>query len=193
MRRLVLGALMSYCGACAASAGDLIEFEDKAVWEAAVGEFTTIGFTGFPEFTIITDQYSELGILFTDGNDSVGLGETIFPNDGAGLLGTHITSIDVAFDVPQRWIAVDFPGVARIDLYRDGELIAQSTWFDAPPISGVGGFGGVISSEPFDAAVILDPEDQVVSIDDLHFGGAIPAPGAVVVLVSIGLVRRRRR
>jgi hypothetical protein len=169
---------------------EIIEFRHKAEWEGDVGEFTTIDFTGFDQLTIITDQYADLGILFTDGSDWI-----IFDGDfedGSGLSGGFGDDIEISFDEMQHWIAIDFVGIAQIELYRDGELIETSSIYDDT----VSTFGGLISSEPFDAAVIDDPSASFITIDNLHFGPPIPTPG-VLVLVGLGVLgacdRRRRR
>ena len=175
-----IGDRVAVCG--------VIEYFDRAEWEAAVGDFTTIGFTGFPEGTFITDQYADLGILFGGGNEFISLNNS-FPNDGAGLV-SNFTDIVMEFDIPQFWIGTDFPGIIRIDLYNEGELFYSSIDFGGPPI---GAFGGLLSSEPFDMAVILDPSDPVVNIDDLFFGPPIPAPGALWLLALSALCGYRRR
>ena len=38
---------------------------------AVEGDFTTIHFFEFPDLTFITDQYLDLEVLFTDGNDFI--------------------------------------------------------------------------------------------------------------------------
>ncbi|MFB3138667.1 MAG: hypothetical protein ACE10B_05560, partial [Phycisphaerales bacterium] len=124
----------------------VIEFFDKEEWEAAVGQFTTIGFTGFPDGTFITDQYADLGVLFTDGDDTIHMSPS-YMNDGWGLRGNGI--ITVAFDTPQAWIGVDFPGLLMIELFSAGQLIYTSE------IS-ASSFLGLISGEFFDGAVLSD-------------------------------------
>ena len=183
-RLLVLAALA--CPALPTHAG-VTEFIDRAEWEGAVGEFTTIDFTGFPEFTIITDQYQDLGVTFTDGND-VTFFTPSFVNDDWGLVGNG--DIHLSFERPQVWIGVDFPGSIRVLLFSGGELIHFSSIFAADP---VGGFGGLVSSELFDAAVILDPFDDLVFIDDLHFGVPAPPSLALLALGAAWFGRRRRR
>ena len=167
----------------------VIEYFDRAKWEAAVGDFTTLGFTGFPEGTFITDQYADLGILFVGGGENINLQDDIFPNDGAGL-NSDFVDIVMEFATPQFWIGADFPGIIRIDLYNEGELFYSSIDFGGPPI---GAFGGLLSSDPFDMAVILNPVDLAVFIDDLFFGPHIPAPGALWLLAVSALCARRRR
>ena len=184
---LVAVAVMAWPGNGEALGGFVEEFTDKDEWIAAVGRFTTIGFTGFPNGTFITDQYAELGILFTDGNDSISPFDPItYPNDGWGLDGNG--NISVAFDSPQAWIGVDHPGFLSIELYSEGRLFYTSSIAGG---GGVGFFLGLISSELFDAAVLIDPFGLDAEIDDLHFG--VPAPGSVCLLALAGLWPRRRR
>ena len=148
----------------ASASGDVLEFTDKDAWINAVGDFTTVDFTGFPEGTFITDQYADLGILFTDGNDSIHFRPS-FVNDGVGLDGNG--NITVVFDTPQAWIGVDFPGDLQIDLFSEGRLIHTSVFI----AGGIGNFGGLVSDQRFDMAVLMDfPLDFEAEIDDLHFG-----------------------
>lgn len=147
-----------------------IEFTARTEWEAAVGAFTTIGFTGFPDGTFITDQYAELGVLFLDGDDNT-FHSGIFLNDDWGLDGN--ASIHLLFDEPMAYIGVDFPGTMQMQLYNAGQLILTSSEFGG---SGTGFFAGVLSSQLFDEVVINDWAGTEVSIDDLHFGPPIPAP-----------------
>ncbi|MCH7721511.1 MAG: hypothetical protein IH988_11100 [Planctomycetes bacterium] len=163
----------------------VIEFTDPLEWQAAVGMFVTVDFTGFPPGTFITDQYADLGILFTDGNDSIHFTPS-FPNDGVGLDGNG--NISVVFDTPQAWIGVDYPGFLSIELYSEGRLFFASNLYGG----GVGNFLGLVSSELFDAAVLVESAPGFeAAIDDLHFG--VPAPGALWLLGLSALRARRRR
>lgn len=185
-RRLArMTALTSVLATTAAARGGFIEFlDDEAGWLAAAGRFTTITFTELPKNTIVTDHYADLGILFTDANDNIDFGGA-FVNDLWGLDGNG--DINVVFDTPQAWIAVDFPGAIAFQLFRNGELIYSGGW--GP--SGFGHFFGIVSTtELFDAARIIDPLGQA-EIDDLHFG--VPAPGALWVLAGMGVIGRGRR
>ncbi len=164
--------------------GGVMEFTDKDAWIAAVGEFTTIDFTGFPDGTFITNQYAHLGVLFTDGNDSIDVSGA-HVNDGFGLDGNP--SMHLSFDSPQLWLAVDYPGSVQIDLFS-GNIPLHSSVFIA---GGAGNFGGVISIELFDTVVISDPVFGDVFIDDLHFG--VPTPGTFWLLGSVLILRAARR
>jgi hypothetical protein len=166
---------------------DIVEYREKQDWEAAVGEFTTIGFADLPDGTWVTEQYAHLGVHFVDGWDQVIYCEETYLQDGVGLAGGE--QIDLVFDAPLYWIATDFPGGLVIDLYFDGQLFYQSSYFGT---SGLGNFGGLVSTEPFDRAVIWD-YDEGVFLDDLHFGPPIPAPSALPFVCAALLAGRRRR
>ena len=138
--------------------------------------------------TPIDEQYARLGVHFVDGYDFVLCCDyETFPQDGAGLDGNEL--VDLVFDVPMHSIAADFPGMLTIDLYYEGEFFYRSSVFGG---SGIGWFGGLVSTEPFDRAVISDYDDNV-AIDDLHFGPPIPAPSAVFIVGAALLTARQRR
>jgi hypothetical protein len=166
---------------------EVSEYIDKEDWEAAAGSWSTADFTGFPMGTPIDEQYAYLGVHFVDGYDFVVLGWETFPNDGAGLDGNEL--VDLVFDAPMYSIAADFPGGLTIDLYYEGEFFYQSSYFGP---AGVGNFGGLVSTDPFDRAVIWDFDEQV-GLDDLHFGPPIPAPSAMALIGGALLAARRRR
>ncbi len=168
----VLAALLGPAGAGLAA---VIEFTDRDAWFSAAEQVTTITFTKFPSGTLITNQYDELGVLFTDGLDFILCCGGDFPNDGAGL--NSVTSTTLAFATPQYSIAVDFPGDVQFSLFNVGALIYTSSPFG---FGGIGNFGGLISSQPFDAVFISDPFGDIAFADDLHFG--VPAPGVLWLL-----------
>ena len=183
---LLTTCLASLCGSIL-HAG-ITEYEDKDEWEAAAGSWSTADFTGFPMGTPIDEQYAFLGVHFVDGYDFVlCCNFETFPQDGAGLDGNEL--IDLVFDAPMYSIAADFPGTLRIDLYHEGQFFYRSSEFG---IGGYGNFGGLVSTEPIDRAMIWDYDHNVV-LDDLHFGPPIPAPSALMLIGGALLVARRRR
>ncbi len=96
------------------AAAAVMEFTDRSAWENAVGGFTTIDFSGFPEGTFITDQYAASGVLFTDRNDSINSTPS-FLNDGWGLDGNG--DVTLSFAKPQAYIGVDFPGALHLNSF----------------------------------------------------------------------------
>jgi hypothetical protein len=176
---------------CAPSMGDVIEYEDKADWIDSVSAFTTIGFNDLPNGTWVFEQYAHLGAHFVDGADIVRCCNwTVYPEDGAGLDGN--SEIRVTFDMPLWYVAIDYPGDAQFELFDGGELIYTSSPFYGDDLSG--NFAALVSPQPFDEIRITDPVGSQVSIDDLHFGPPIPAPGALALfaLTLIGSTCRRR-
>ena len=89
-------------------------------------------------------------------------------------------------------IAADFRGGLRYDLFSEGELIYTSGNFAG---SGPGHFAGLVSTIPFDSAVLTDWNRNQVFVDNLHFGPPIPAPGAIglIVFAAVGPLHGRRR
>ena len=167
---------------------DIVEYRDKEEWEAAAGSWSTADFRGFPDNTPIDEQYAYLGVHFVDGYDFVVLGDG-FLNDGAGLDGNEL--VDLVFDVPMYSIAADFPGFLGFDLYFEGEFFYKSSEFG---VGGYGNFGGLVSTEPFDRAVLWEyGQYPSVFVDDLHFGPPIPAPSALCIVSAALLAARQRR
>ncbi len=165
-------AVLTWLIASRGATAGAITFTERDAWFAAVGAVTTIGFSDFPKNTFITNQYSELGVLFTDGDDfTEGDSPTLYLVDGWGLDGFH--DITLLFDSPQRCIAVDHPGYIQIDLFNRG-VLQQSIPFGGP--GGYGNFAGVISLEQFDSAVLIDHGGIAAEIDDLHFGASVCGP-----------------
>jgi hypothetical protein len=162
-------------------------------WQSAVSSYSTLTFTDLPHQTVVTTQYSHLGITFTDGNDLTHISPS-FPSDGHGLHSSddpQLGSIHMALGPPRFWLAFDFIGTFRVDLGNQGQVFFTSAQYSA----GFTPFVGFISTEPFDAAIARDWFDPTVAVDNIHFGPAIPAPGALVTL-SLGVIAfagRRRR
>jgi hypothetical protein len=189
MLRAMIGWALGACpvvtiGVRAADAG-MIEFEDRSAWEAAIGDYTTVDFTGFDAGTVITTQCSDLGITFTDGFYLIQASGLAYPNDGWGLDGNG--NVTVRFEEPQSWFAAEFPGLLRFWLYREDELVYTTTTL---PTGAIDNFLGVVFPETFDR-IYLDGFGPA-HMDDLLFGAPVPGPAALPVLV-FAIVRERRR
>lgn len=169
----------------------VVEYTNRAQWEASVGAYTTITFAEIPPNSVLHNQYLSSGIQFSGMNSFT---ETsIHYPDSHGAVGfgpIHVLLTDGFVTEPRQWISVEYRGGLAFRLYRDSNLIFQSSFFMAPL---GGGFAGIVSSVPFDEVQIFDPIDGIVVIDNLYFG--IPAPGALAVFgfaALFGGARRRR-
>jgi hypothetical protein len=171
-------AFAEVCGA------DVITFTDGKAWASAVDDqFHTITFTELGGQAFLSDQYADFGVLFPEPDDFVD-DSPAFLNDGWGAKGFNPTiTVDFAHDV--HWVAIDYPGAMIIRLYHDGVL------FSSTPFPSGHAFAGVISTDPVDRVVFLDPLGSV-AIDDLHIP-LIPAPTTlwVVGLAAAAMGRRR--
>jgi len=159
---------------------DVTEFdEDFAGWHNAAGDFTFIGFIEYPQGTILTDQYADLGITFPEANATVVESEFLFEDGHAlGVDGpSGFDDIWVEFDEPITAIGVDFLGGIQFELFTNGKSIT-----------------GLVSDKPFDKARIFDPEGGTF-IDNLYFAPPIPGPGVLggFAIAALCFHRRRRR
>jgi hypothetical protein len=163
-------------------------------WQANVSAHTTIDFTDQPNFTTITTQYAQVGITFTDGNDFVQV-TTSFPTDSHGLISTdgfaQLGTVHMSFALPTTSLAFHFIGGLQIELYNMGRIVYTSANYSA----GFTPFVGLVSTIPFDAAIVRDYDDPTIAIDNIYFGPPIPAPGAMTLLGigALALTAKRRR
>ena len=168
-----------------ASAGFTL-YWDKPSWEAAVPGATTLSFSEFTDGAFLTDQYASLGVTFLNGDDQVTFGPITYPEDGWGIDAN--ADCHLLFDSDQFALAVLHPGLMKLKLYNDGTLVYSSFALGG---SGYGFFNGVVSSVPFDEAVILAAVGSQINIDDIYFG--VPAPGVLPALLAAPMLMRSRR
>ena len=169
-------------------------YTDLSQWLGAVGPHTYIGFTEYPDSTLITTQYASQGVLFTDGNDFIELTAS-FPGDGAGLRSVDFTppfggNVHMSFRLDRTSIAFDFIGTLLVELYSNGQLVFTSDFHGFNST-----FVGFISDEPFDAVIAYDGDDEVIAINNLYFGAPVPSPATLASLflgAIIAPTRRRR-
>lgn len=167
-------------GSSSASAG-FTYFTQFTAWQQAAGPMTTIDFVQ-PVTSTITDDYSSLGVLFTEGNDVAGPMLQTPTGDGWGLYGGSGNTITIQFTQPVFALAFHKPGSFQYNVYAGDTLLVTD--------SAVAPFRGITSTIAFDRIVCYDGS----TIDNLYFGPPIPAPGAAALLgVSILRSRGRRR
>src|SRR5687768_14203048 len=107
--------VVALCAAILASrttSASVTLFSNPSEWQTAAGSYSTITFTELPANAWITNQYSELGVLFTDGSDQVHANSSVY-SDGFGLNGAFDEST-LEFASTISAIAFDFPGSFKL-------------------------------------------------------------------------------
>ena len=128
----------------------------------------------------------DLGLLFTDGDDTIaGFDPNTFIQDGWGVDGDDAVILE--FLEPIHEIAFHFPGSIVVQLFNDKVPIYTSDNFNSSV------FGGLVSAAPFNTVIVDDPADGFPYIDNLYFGPPIPAPGALLALGLAAMTMTRRR
>jgi hypothetical protein len=187
----LLGFLPEFCVGLDAA---VFNYTNLATFNSVVGPHPTIGFADLPVGTIVTNQYSRLGVTFTDGDDTTVMLDS---SDGFGLAGSGIygqqSIITLSFAASINAVGAEFPGALRIDVFSGTTEVGTSANFG---FSGHPFFGGVVSDTSFDRVVLSDWVDNTVYIDNLHFG-SVPEPGSSVLMLIGGgycwIYRRRKR
>ncbi|HRP63076.1 MAG TPA: hypothetical protein PK400_07285, partial [Phycisphaerales bacterium] len=167
------------------AAAAVIQYTSKAEWQAVVGSYSTIDFTGFAHGTPLHSQYTEqYGITFDVTMNNI-VHTSSFPNDGQGVRGQPGSRF--YFETPQKWIAVDFVGNIRIRLLYQGEIIYTSSEYSGS----LSAFAGIKSDYLFDEVYMFRNSGSPTFYDDLY---GVPSPGALGVfsLAAFGCRRRRR-
>jgi hypothetical protein len=161
-----------------------------AAWSAASGNFATVDFTGFPVNTFITNQYSSLGVVFTNfGGPEVvwPFAPQAFPQDGYGVDGNE--GIEMLFTQPMHSIATHSPGIWRMQLFNGNQMFFQSPWMGG---QNPNFFGGLTSVQSFDRVRFVSFPGDDVAADNIYFS-TVPGPAAGVVIVCGALFGGRRR
>ncbi|MFO0829879.1 MAG: hypothetical protein U0572_17185 [Phycisphaerales bacterium] len=193
---LVLSISAALLASGTAHAGFTLIKDDFNGWSGQAGAFTTIGFNDLPNNTFVTDQYSDLGVTFTDADpdivQSAGL-FSIYAQDGCGLNGVCL--IEMTFDGPMQSVAWHFPGVLFADVYFGSTLLYQSPILGNP---GVNWFAGIISDVPFDRVKLRSlPPDQFGNcwaphLDNVYYS-SVPAPPVLALFGLAGVLAHSRR
>jgi len=185
--RTAVGMIITVFIVVSGASGAVTAYENRSTWETAAGPYSTINFTELPVLTWITNQYSALGVRFTDGSDQIIQNFNGFA-DGRGLNGAF-DETTLVFDSPMTTIAMEFPGLVGLKLYANGTLFYSSFSYGNTPH---GNFVGFVSTLPFDKAIIYGPGGGLF-VDTLHFGPPLPGPGALALVGGAALACHQRR
>jgi len=165
--------------ACMQAQAAPIEYTTFGSWSAAVGAVSSITFTSLADGTIVSNQFSGMGVTFTDGDDTV-TSNGSFVTDNKGIDSKGSTTLQFAGN--QSSIGFDFPGALHIDLYAGASLVYSSSNFAG---SGTGFFAG-ITGATFDRAIVSDWVDSLAFIDNVHMGAAAPVPEPETYALMLG-------
>ena len=176
---ITFALILAFCGSSRAT---VTTATNKTQWQNIVGPHTTITFVEYSNFTIITNQYAGLGIVFTDTNDYVFVNST-FPDNHAllnsapfGQLGT----VHMSFSQPRYSLGFDFTGHIQVELYYQGLPIFTSYGY----VADVTPFLGFVSTTPFDGAKAWSFDTSQVNLDNIYFGPTSPPTTGACCLPS---------
>jgi hypothetical protein len=161
-------------GVAATGSREITNFTNYDDWAAAMGS-ATIYENRYAELgggVTVTDQYQAVYATYTDGDDVT----YSYTESTDGMLLQGNGRINITFDMPMMGIGINFPGAMQVIGYMEGSVVFTSDPFGE---SGTFFFGGVVSTEPFDAVEILDWVDDTVYIDDVFYGADVVATESV--------------
>jgi len=187
MNTIALMATVPALAVLSVAQASVIVHEDMPAWSNAVGNYTTIDFTGGKLGEPVLDDYAHLGVTFSENTTYAQLSAF---SDLAGMRAPEGGT--VMFDSPQQWIGLDYVGGIAVDFFSGEELIWSSS-FMLPPSGENLAFAGFILPREFDRVFLyrLGPDHlNVAVIDNMYF--AVPAPGAFGLLLLAGIARTRR-
>ena len=169
-------------------------------WNAVAGgpsAIKSVDFGTVPAFTFVTEQFSSLGIHFTDGDDirktasGPGFGTVPVLVSGPHIFVPPPTTITMTFDAPQFALALSIvePG-QPLEFYLGDVKVGSFT----VPLIPLPLYIGLISQQPFDRIEYGVFEDANYALLFNFAFSDVPAPGALGVLAaSLILTGRRRR
>ena len=170
----------------------------QPTWTAAAGGAGATSFVDFntlPNFTVVTEQFSSLGVHFTDGDDVSAL--TQWPPVGffnalfswPYWQGGSPSGITLVFDSPQQSLGITI-GFDQFTLtfFSGQNELATLTAVNVPS----GGFLGFLSDTAFDRVIFHSYPVQNYTVLSSFYFSQVPAPGAGLLLV-FGAARLRRR
>ncbi|RDH84511.1 MAG: hypothetical protein DIZ80_03265 [endosymbiont of Galathealinum brachiosum] len=182
---IILSSIVSSAGASIIN-----QYTSLDEFEPSLDVHREINFTGMYTGTIVTTNFSYLGIRFW--SDPVITYSSRFTTDGMGLSSRRAIQMD--FSSPINAIGFDSPGNQQIYLYLGSNLVGF-TDYTSPAANP---FQGVIATS-FDRVLLRNLSGGIVEFDNIHFGtaAAVPIPAAVWLFGSglmglVGLARRKK-
>jgi hypothetical protein len=157
-----------------------------STWSAQSGIVTELDFN-LGSAQILSSQYESLGVTFPDGDDYVAYFEQADWTTDKWVLADSWGDLKTTFLFTQPQIAVGFKfGTGHFFRLYAGESLIYSS-----PEFGLNPFIGAISTIPFDRMVVGRSSGGPF-VDTVWFGGTVPGPAGLAVLLGASLCGRRR-
>ena len=170
---------------------DLTTFTNFGLWQSQTPSYTNLGFTEFPQWTYITDQYADQGVVITAEAPPVVLFLDTFPIDSTGIF-SQGSWIDFNFSEVQKSFAMHGVGTWKLEFYLDGTFVGTTGWVPNAGQLPNQTFAGGMSSIGFDRVRLVDWSPPSLSVDNFYFS-AIPGPQGLAAFGIALAVRSRRR
>jgi hypothetical protein len=171
--------------------GNFTKFTNFAAWQAQTPGYTELGFTEFPQWTFITDQYAEQGVVITAEAPPVVFFAGTFPIDNTGIF-SQGSWIDFNFSEVQKSFAMHGVGAWKLEFYLGSQFLGTTGVVSNPAQLPEQTFAGGVSSTGFDRVRLVDFTPNSLSVDNFYFS-TIPGPSGLAAFGIALAVRGRRR
>ena len=199
-----LGKLVMRTASCAivffAAGASAASFTSRAAYDTATGDQSVITFQGLSNDLILSDEFSDLGLTFTSGNDRVRINSILTSTDGAVVQNTSIPSV-LEFGHDLTAFGIIFAGSTTFQAFDDETALTGVLVGDQ---AGTGNFFGFTAEqgETFNRVQLgRNTGTQFGAVlDDVTFDAApataVPVPAALpmfgLALAAFGLLFRRK-
>ncbi len=170
---------------------DLTTFTNFGLWQSQTPSYTNLGFTEFPQWTFITDQYADQGVVITAEAPPVVFFAGTFPIDNTGIF-SQGSWIDFNFSEVQKSFAMHGVGAWKLEFYLGSQFLGATGVVSNPAQLPEQTFAGGVSSTGFDRVRLVDFTPNSLSVDNFYFS-TIPGPSGLAAFGIALAVRSRRR
>jgi len=172
--------------------GNFTKFTNFGAWQSQTPSYTELDFTEFPQWTFITDQYADQGVVITAEAPPVVFFAGTFPIDNTGIF-SQGNWIDFTFSEVQRSFALHGVSSWKLDFYLGSQFIGSTGVVSNPAQLPAQTFAGGVSATGFDRVRLVDWSPNSLSVDNFYFSTIPGPPGLAAFAMALATGRRRRR